>query len=34
MRERTSLVKDLIEKEIVRELVNQQGEKKEFRGGL
>jgi peptidyl-prolyl cis-trans isomerase C len=28
MRERTSLVKDLIEKEIVRELVNQQGEKK------
>jgi len=28
MRERTSVVKDLIEKEIVRELVNQQGEKK------
>ncbi len=28
LRERTSVVKDLIEKEIVRELVNQQGEKK------
>jgi peptidyl-prolyl cis-trans isomerase C len=28
MRERTSVVKDLIEKEIVRELVHQQGEKK------
>lgn len=31
MRERTSLVKDLIEKEIVRELVNQQGEKKNLK---